>query len=160
MFRYSPGRPMPKMVRDGRLGAMDVSMKARRWIQENTVFRTLDTRQTFKLPGQFQNGRFSGTGKMALLACDEIIFQECCCQHKAIGHGLLFQVWHTQKGMLVYEGQYKDAVLDKSCRWPRRLKTPGVACISVLQAIFSPCHVPMSLLAGRFEAWAWQVCVA
>ncbi|CAK8986009.1 unnamed protein product [Durusdinium trenchii] len=31
--------------------------------------------------GQFQNGRFSGTGKM---------------------------VWHTQKGMLVYEGQYKD----------------------------------------------------
>lgn len=44
---------MPKMVRDGRLGAMDVSMKARRWmlsqsdlddpgwsamIQENTVF--------------------------------------------------------------------------------------------------------------------------
>ncbi|CAE7533162.1 Morn1 [Symbiodinium natans] len=31
--------------------------------------------------GQFHKGRFSGTGKM---------------------------VWHTQKGMLVYEGQYKD----------------------------------------------------
>ena len=34
---------------------------------------TLDTRNTFRLPGQFQNGRFSGTGKMVLLACDEIM---------------------------------------------------------------------------------------
>ena len=34
---------------------------------------TLDTRKTFRLPGQFQNGRFSGTGKMVLLACDEIM---------------------------------------------------------------------------------------
>eukprot|EP00913_Durusdinium_trenchii_P017825 g16750.t1 len=38
------------------------------------------------IQGQFQNGRFSGTGKM---------------------------VWHTQKGMLVYEGQYKDDCGDR-----------------------------------------------
>ena len=91
------------MAMADRRGAMDASMRVRATV--TVVGRTSGAPLA---PGQFHKGRFSGTGKMASPSFTAFISLGVTLPLGTRACGMLLQVWHTQKGMLVYEGQYKD----------------------------------------------------